>query len=166
MDNLALGNIFAGNVPRSVTIGTGAMVSTIQIPHTAKAPNRFNFEELKSCFTQAKLQVKSGARALALVIRYHPEITNFTGNSFAETGWRNLDGQLLGRTFGRIELSPYKDTEFSFDLTAREVIASKLLVHIDTDKEEPIEVGIGVDLDAAVAITCDGLIYPRSALSN
>jgi hypothetical protein len=167
MDNLALGNIFAGqNVPRSVTIGTGAMVSTIQIPQTAKAPNRFNFEELKNGFIQAKRQVENGARALALVIRYRPEITNIAGNTFAETGWQSLNGQLFGRTFDRIELSPYKDTEFSFDLAAREVIASKLLVHVDTDKKEPTEVGIGVDLDAAVAITCDGLIYPRSALSN
>ena len=168
MDNLALENIFAGrHARRSVTIGTGAMVSTIQIPQTAKAPNLFNFEELKRGFSQALHQIRSGAPALALVIRYHPGIVNFADSSFAETGWRNLDGWLLDRTFDRVDLSPYEDTELSFDETVREVIASKLCVRVGTDKGVgEIGIGIGVDLQATVAITCDGLIYPRFDFSS
>lgn|GEM_PF-5489171 len=168
MDNLALENILAGShARRSVTIGTGAMVSTIQIPQTAKAPNLFNFEELKNGFTQARQQVRSGAPALALVIRYHPRIVNFANDRFAKTGWQNLDGHLLGRTFSRVDLSPYKDTELSFDETAKEVIASKLCVRVGTDKGVgEIGIGIGIDLQAAVAITCGGLIYPRFDFSN
>jgi len=162
MDNLALGNIFVGShARRSVTIGTGAMVPTIQLPQTAKVPNLFNFEELKSGFSQALHQVRSGALALALVIRYHPTIVDFADERFAETGWQNLNGQLFGRTFDRVDLRPYKDTELSFDNTAQEVIASQLCVRAHTDKGVK-EIGIGV----GIALTRSGLIYPRPTFSD
>jgi hypothetical protein len=160
MDNVAFGNIFADSYTRrSITIGTGAMVSTIQIPRTAKATNLFRFEELKNGFAQALRQVKAGAQALVLVIHYDPAVSHFADP--ATTGWRNLDGQLLGHTFSRVELSPYKDTELHFDEQAKMVIASTLRVKAETNKG-PREIGIGL----GVAITCDGLICPKPDLSE
>jgi hypothetical protein len=160
MDDVAFGNIFADRYTRrSITIGSGAMVSTIQIPRTAKAANLFRFEELKNGFTQALRQVKAGAKALALVIHYDPAISRFDDPT--TTGWRNLDGRLLGYTFSRIELSPCENTELQFDEQAKMVIASELHVEARTDKG-PRKIGIGL----SVAITCDGLIRPKLDLSE
>lgn len=156
MDSRAFGNIFAGTAPRSVTLGTSAMATSIQVQPAATPRNRFEFSELRDSFVQALNQVTSGAAALALIVRYDPQIVDFAKKVYMTTGWQNLDGQLIDRSFERVELSPYKDTELSFDLKAKEVIASTLRVKAMTDKG-PREIGIGI----GVAVTTGGLIYPK-----
>lgn len=161
MRQRAIDTIFADkSTPRSITIGTGAMISSIQVPSTAKARNQFRFSELEAGFTQAHNQIKNTAHALALVIRYRPEIVGFNANGLMATGWQNLNGLLLGRTFERVEISPYKDTVLSFDEEAEEVVASKLLVRVQTDKGWR-KIGIGVG-DNGVRIDTGGLIRPQS----
>lgn len=157
MDIPELKNIFSGDTPRSITIGTLHSLPTIQVPPTAKARNEFTFEELRQGIEQAYRQVKRGGPALALRVRFHPSVAFGMSHTI---GWRGTNPYLWDRTLGFVSFQPLiTDPELPLRFNEEAGIVTIPAVQAEAKEDDNAE-GFKFGLND-FAITTRGDIFPN-----